>query len=110
MKKTEIIKSSRDFTAIIKNERFYKNDSFIIYKRKTDVDFPKFGITISTKSGNAVVRNKLKRQVKSIIDHNKKLFSNNQEYIIMIRVKCVNSAYQDLENKLVSLVVEKVEK
>ncbi len=110
MKKVEIIKKSTEFTKIIKKGKYNKNDYFIIYRFPKKEIVPLYGITISTKSGNAVVRNKLKRQVKSILDEYKNQFANNFDYVIMIRMKSVNKEYSKLEDKLISLIANKENK
>ncbi len=104
MKKQEIIKKSTEFTKIIKQGKYNKNDYFIIYRFPKEEQIPLFGITISKKSGNAVIRNKLKRQTKNIIDELKDQFLDNYDYIIMIRIKSVDKDYQLLKQKLSSLI------
>ena len=52
---------------------------------------------------NAVNRNKLKRQIKSIIDNNKNIYENNKNYIIIIRKDALNKSYKELEDNLISL-------
>ena len=72
MKKLEIIKSSREYTEIINLNKSKKNKYFSIYYRKNNQD-NRYGITIPKKTGTAVVRNKIKRRIKNIIDNNKKI-------------------------------------
>lgn len=107
MKKREVIKKKQEFNEIIHTCPFIKNKYFTIYIRKKDEEKVKFGLAISKKVGNAVVRNKLKRQVRTIIDNNKELFSNNHDYIIMIKVNCVEVSYQKLNEKMIELIKEK---
>lgn len=111
MKKYEIIKDKDIFTEVIHTGKFYRNKYFVIYYKKNpnNSSIPLFGIAITKKLGNAVTRNKLKRQTKNIIDNNKKLFNNDNFYIIMLR-KDVNSiSYQDMNNYLVELLEDKNE-
>ncbi len=97
MKKINIVKKSRDFTRIIKSNQPYKSNLFVIYKERSN-DIYKFGISIGTKVGNAVVRNKLKRQVKSILD--KKNYQNNFNCIIIIRKDILNKSFIEIETEL----------
>lgn len=106
MKKQEVIKKKEEFNSIIKTCPFLKNKYFTIYIRKKESSSPLFGLAISKKVGNAVVRNKLKRQLRAIIDQNKDIFSNACDYIIMIRKECVNTSFQELEKKLIQLIKE----
>ena len=104
MKKTETIKSKKEFTNLIKNSKFIKTSEYVIYYNENNLDKKRFGIAISNKIGNAVTRNKLKRQTREIIDKLKTLFKNNTDYIIMIRKGCLetsfNSRLENLERKL----------
>ena len=100
MKKKEIIKKSKDFTELITNSKYLKTNEYIIYYKDNNLDKKRFGIAISNKIGNAVTRNKLKRQTREIIDKLKYLFKNNMDYIIMIRKGAKNSTFKD---KLINL-------
>ena len=73
MKRTEMVKKSKDFQSIINYKHFYKNKYFAIYASKPDNTFlkPKFGIAVGKALGDAVNRNLMKRRVRNIIDNNK---------------------------------------
>ena len=104
MKREETIKDKKLFNNIIRTGKFKKNSYFVIYNIKKEEEKINYGIAISNKLGKAVVRNKLKRQTRAIIDKHRNLFKNNHNYIIMIRKNCVEAKYQDMENALVSLL------
>lgn len=104
MRRTETIKSKNDFNRIIKNGKFTKNEFYILYNEKNNENLDKFGIAISKKVGKAFLRNKLKRQTRTIIDKNRKLFKKGYNYIIMIRKSCSNAKYEQLKNALSSLI------
>ena len=82
MKKINILKSSRDFDRIIKKNKPYKYKDYIIYLERNTNDIYKFGLSVGKKIGNAVNRNKVKRQLKSIIDE--KDYQNNFNCIIIV--------------------------
>lgn len=105
MKRTETIKNSDYFSSIIKTGKYIKNDNFVIYYIYTkDSISPKFGVAIKKNIGKAVVRNKLKRQARSLIDLNKKEFKNNTDYIIMIRNNAVKCDFKTLKKDFESLL------
>ena len=105
MKRFEMIKDSEYFSNIIKNGKFYKDKNFVIYFVANNCNkFSRFGIAIKKSIGKAHVRNKLKRQVRMIVDKNKNLFKLSEDYIIMIRDGCVHSSYNEMEKSIVLLM------
>lgn len=110
MKKKEIIQKSSEFSRIIKKRNGISNRLFIVNIEPTNNQTPKFGITFVKKIGNAVTRNKLKRQVKNIIDNNKDLIAPNNDYIIIIKKEAVNKKYFELETNLKEIFLKIKEK
>ncbi len=105
MKRCEMIKDRERFNYIIKNGHYNKDKNFVVYEvfAKENV-YPHFGIAIKTAIGKAVVRNRLKRQVRSILDKNKKLFKKDKDYIIMIRNECLTKSFVELDSSLVTIM------
>ena len=83
MKKTNILKKSMDFDRIIKNNRSYKYKDYILYVEKVEDSTYHFGLSVGKKVGNAVTRNKIKRQLKTIIDKNS--YEKGINCIIIVR-------------------------
>lgn len=106
MKRTETIKDKKTFNNLIRHGKFIKNNYFIIYNEKNNDEYTNFGIAISNKVGKAVIRNKLKRQTRRIIDNNRNLFKNRHNYIIMIRKACLNASFNDLDSSFKKLIEE----
>lgn len=104
MKKINTVKSARDFTRIIKQSNHMSNDSFSIYIAKNDLEIYRFGISIGKKIGNAVRRNRVKRQMRSIIDLNKNLYQKDLDYIIIIKNGFNNYEFNELNEKFIKLI------
>lgn len=103
MKKLEIIKSSREYTEIINTNKCKRNKYFSVYYRKNN-DKNKYGITIPKKTGTAVIRNKIKRRVKNIIDNNKNIVQKNYDYVIIVKKGIIDLTYQEMEKELLKLL------
>ena len=105
MKKINILKNSRDFDRIIKNYKPYKYKDYIIYIERDTNDVYKFGLSVGKKIGNAVNRNKVKRQLKAIISQ--KDYQNNFNCIIIvgrgINERCFEERQENLLNALSNL-------
>ena len=104
MKKRDIVTKNQDFSKIIQNRKYMKNNLFAIYYKENNLENVRFGISVSKKIGNAVVRNKIKRQMKNIIDKNKNLFKKETDYIIIIRRGILDCNFHEIEDSLINLL------
>ena len=100
------IKKRSEFIRSIKFSKKIYTPNFIIQKlesNKTD-NIPHFGFTITKKIGSAIVRNKIKRRLKSIIREllkcKDKYFDLSFNYILICKKEIVKVSYDDLQNEL----------
>ena len=64
MKKSIMLKKNYEFKYLLSKGKFYYGKYFHIYIKETNLNFNKFGIAISKKSGKAVKRNHIKRLIR----------------------------------------------
>ena len=100
------IKKRFEFTRFNKFSKKFHTSNLIIQKlEKNTIDkVPHFGFTIPKKIGSAIVRNKIKRRLKSIIrellKYKDKYFDLSFNYILICKKEIVKVSYDDLENEL----------
>lgn len=104
MKKTNIIKSSIEINNIINNKKVIRNKYFYIYKGTNDKNIYRFVICVSKKIGNAVRRNKIRRQIKDIIDKSNLNFKQNQDYVIIVSKEINNINFNKMKEELINLI------
>ena len=104
MKKLNIIKKQDEINNIIKIDNLSKNKFFYIYNKERESKYFRFCICVSKKLGNAVVRNKNKRQIKDIIDKSNLVFKSNMDYVIILRKEISNVSYEDKKKYLLELL------
>lgn len=98
MKKINIIKESKDFQKIIKNNKSFRTKYFYIYKQNHEENIYHFGLSVGKKIGNAVRRNKVKRQLREIISKNH--YQNNFDCIIIVRREINDADFQKIKEDL----------
>lgn len=99
MKKEFRVRKNEDFSRIIKKKQSMANRSFIIYYLKNDSDHARIGISVSKKLGKAVIRNKIKRQVRMMLQQTIN-FDDNYDYIVIIRNKYLDLDFNSNLNEL----------
>ena len=68
MKKEYRIKKSKEIEEVLKNKKYASNPYFSIYiKENNENHHFRYAISVNKKIGKAVVRNKIKRQVREMI-------------------------------------------
>ena len=100
MNKEKILKKSQEYTNIIQKGKNIKNKYFKIFYLHNNTTL--YGITIPKKVGNAVIRNKLKRQIKNIIMENELYIQKNYNYVIIIKETALDLTYQELSCELIN--------
>ena len=72
----------------------------LIFFIEKDFEKPNFGIAVGKKIGNAVMRNKMKRIFRNLVDNNRWLFKNYHNYIIMIKKESTHASYKVLDDEM----------
>ena len=105
MKKLNIIKKQSEIDNIIKNGKMYKNRYYFLYNiYNKENKYYRFCICVSRKLGNAVTRNKNKRQIKDIIDKSNLLFPRDNDYVIILRKEINTLSFEDKKKYLLEIL------
>lgn len=104
MKKIYRLKREKDINKILQAKKSYGNKAYIIYiKKNIETKHFRIGVTASKKLGNAVVRNKLKRQMRSILRVYKNNIGNYHLFLIA-RKGCMEISHEEKTIQIESLL------
>lgn len=109
MKKIYVVKNNREFNNIINNGNKYKSNFFTLCIMNNNFNYNRYGIAISKKIGNAVIRNKYKRQIKDIID-DIKISISGYDLVLIAKVNIKTSNYNNIKDDIIKLFNEIGEK
>lgn len=104
MNKKFVIKNSYEFNQMIKNCSYLKDKNVVIYYKDNSLGYSRYGISVGSKFGDAVVRNLQKRRIRNILQSHKMGYHNSKDYIIIIRKNGMDCSYSELETSILSIL------
>ena len=104
MKIINRIKASDDFALTIKKGKAQRNQSYVIHYRVNELMYTRVGISVSSKIGNAVVRNHIKRQIRSMCDSLIDYDKNHIDIVIVVKQSFLDRSFDDNKTSLKQLL------
>lgn len=93
------LKKNEDFQKVIRDNKKVSNQVYILYRKNNSLDHIRVGISTSKKLGCAVIRNRIRRQVRVMVVENFN-FNESCDYIIIVRKKYLDNTYQENKDEL----------
>ncbi|MFA5692633.1 MAG: ribonuclease P protein component [Acholeplasmataceae bacterium] len=106
MKRYYSLKNKKEIQNIFNHKKSSGNKYFSIYFKPHENKNFKFLISIGKKYGNAVKRNKIKRQIRMIIRENKDLISNNYSFVVVIKPTANTLKYHEIKELINYLLIK----
>ena len=103
MKNTVSIKRNNDFRLIYKRGKSSVTPVLAMYVRKNKNTSNRLGITVSTKVGKAVVRNRVRRRIREAYRINESRFNSGYDIIVVARVRASEVGFSEIEKSLLRL-------
>lgn len=103
MQKKFRLKKNHDFQEVIGSKNKVYNQNFVVYVMANELNHVRIGISVSKKIGNAVVRNRIRRQIRAILQK-QHFFLINKDLVILTRKKYLATEFSKNEELLNSLL------
>lgn len=94
MKYTISLNNNNHFKYMYKKSKSEVMPVVVVYHKRNKLKINRLGITVSTKLGNAVVRNRIRRRIKEVYRLNEPKYNFGLDYIIVARTN--KAAYKDI--------------
>lgn len=92
------VKENHEFRRIYRRGRSAVSPVLVMYCQRNRQGRSRLGVTVSTKLGGAVVRNRVRRQLREIYRLNKAALLPGYDVILVARVKAVHTPYRRLDD------------
>ncbi len=102
MKRENRILKHSEFSQIISSSPFLKTTHFVVHYRKNDSGKIRIGINVGKKNGNAVTRNKIKRQIRTLVNESLD-FRKPFDIIILVRSSYLTDNYGEAKKEISEL-------
>jgi ribonuclease P protein component len=95
------LRNRDDFNRIYRHGQSFANSQFVVYWRKRPAPgLFRLGISVSSKLGGAVVRNRMRRMIKEIVRLNAAKLSEELDFILIVRKPAIKMAYKEMEGSV----------
>lgn len=98
------INKPEDYNYIYKNGKKIPGKYIIVFIASNNLNYNRFGIVSSKKVGNAVIRNRARRQMRAIIQKNWDQISKGHDFVIVARYNIKESIFAMLEKDFLTAV------
>ena len=104
MKAAVTVKENYEFRRIYRKGKSLVSPQMVLYWQKNRQGQSRLGITVSTKLGHAVVRNRVRRRFRELYRLHKPEMQPGFDVILVARGRAVRSTYQQLDETYLRLL------
>ena len=103
MKQTVSLKLNRGFRRLYQKGKSAVDPFLAVYCRKNRLGFSRLGLTVGTKVGHAVVRNRVRRRLRESYRVHEDRFRPGYDIVVVARGRAAGARYAQLERSLLRL-------
>ena len=100
MKVINRVKDKQEFVLTVRKGKTLKETPYIVHYLENGKNVCRIGLSVSKRIGNAVTRNRIKRQTRAMCDSLVDYSSHTFDVVIVIKAEYLNSSFEDNKNKL----------
>ena len=91
------VKENYEFRRIYRKGRSAVSPCMVVYCQKNRQGRSRLGVTVSTKLGHAVVRNRVRRRLREIYRLNSPAMKTGWDIVVVARTRCADAEYRRME-------------
>ncbi|MBP3494254.1 MAG: ribonuclease P protein component [Oscillospiraceae bacterium] len=106
MKAEKTVKENYEFRRIYRKGKSVVSPYLVLYCQRNREGKTRLGITVSTKLGKAVVRNRVRRRLRELWRLHLPMMESGWDVILVARGRAVRASYQKLEKEYCRVLKE----
>ena len=100
---SESLKKNQDFQLLYKEGKSCANRYLVLYVRENGLGRNRFGVSVSKKVGNSVVRHRITRLIRESYRLHEDMFNSGLDMAVIARVSAKGRSMAELESALLHL-------
>lgn len=97
------LKKNADFQVVYHNGKSFSNRYFVMYVYKNDLSENRYGISVSKKIGNSVVRHRITRLCREVFRLKQGMFNSGLDIVVIARAGSKDIGYFVAEEAILHL-------
>lgn len=104
LKRQYRIRNGKEYNNIYKYGKKFGGRYLLVYIMKKETGGNRFGVVTSKKVGKAVKRNRVKRQIRAVIEQRKKEVPGSNDFIVIARHHIYGVSSHELEKDFLKII------
>lgn len=100
---TQSLKQNHLFRRMYQRGKSAAGRFVVVYCRKNGLDYNRLGITVGTKVGHAVVRNKIRRRIREAYRLSEASFQRGYDIVVVARGRAADGSYWEIAECLYAM-------
>ena len=102
MRFTSTLKKNHEFKRLYNKGKSAASQCAVVYCRRNGKPENRLGVTVSTKIGGAVQRNRVRRRLKEIYRLNEHILPMGYDIVVVARVRSRYAGYREIESSVLA--------
>jgi len=103
MKKAVTLKENWEFRRLYQKGKSAVGPAMVIYCKKNRLDHNRLGVTVSTKLGGAVIRNRARRRLREVYRLGSPCLKKGYDFVLVARSKAVEGSFTSMEQNFAQM-------
>ena len=98
------LKNKKEFLDVYRHGKHKRNDYFVFFRKENGLDYDRYGVSVSKKVGNSVVRHRVTRLIRESYRLHQALLKPGYDIIVVARPLAKGQGFLEVEHAYLHLL------